>query len=281
MPVWIAGSEVPSGGGGNVVLYAVDGVTPLIGQQTKANSLPVVLPSNQVGTAGTPAADVLSVQGVAGGTPQPVDSELPAAALLADGAALPTTPTVGAQALLYDGSATRLARGTGRGAAYVAPDYLGLALSSASPNPTNNDIVMSFAGAAPSATDFQIRNTTVRTFLIPIGISGWNDWALFLHITSGFDQVMNLSWRRTWNDGGAINGDAGSVGPSTIAGGTVGVFEFVSLRAYTGTAIPATPAVFLLYSYPAGQLMQYLMFRMWFTTAPTTGDFKLFIQRRT
>lgn len=54
---------------------------PLIGQATKANSLPVAFASNQVGTAGTPSADVITVQGISGGTAQPITPSLPTAAL--------------------------------------------------------------------------------------------------------------------------------------------------------------------------------------------------------
>jgi hypothetical protein len=54
------------------------------GQATMANSAPVVIASNQSAV--------------------PVDTELPAAALLADNTALPTAPVVGAAAMLHDGT---------------------------------------------------------------------------------------------------------------------------------------------------------------------------------
>jgi hypothetical protein len=44
------------------------------GQVSKANSAPVVLANDQVGTAGTAAADVMTIQGIAGMTPVQVTS---------------------------------------------------------------------------------------------------------------------------------------------------------------------------------------------------------------
>lgn len=79
-----------------------------------------------LGTAGTPSADVLTVQGAASMTAlkvdgsavtQPVsgtvtaDTELPAAAALADGASNPTTPTAGAAGLLFNGTTWDRVRG--------------------------------------------------------------------------------------------------------------------------------------------------------------------------
>lgn len=69
-----------------------------------------------LGTAGTPSTDVVTVQGISGGTAQPVsgtvaisgtptvDTELPAAAALSDTAANPTAPAVGAFGMVYNGS---------------------------------------------------------------------------------------------------------------------------------------------------------------------------------
>jgi hypothetical protein len=65
-----------------------------------------------LGTAGSPAADVLTMQGHASGTPLPVDSELPSAVALTDNIANPTVPGVGAFGLLWDGANWDRAAGT-------------------------------------------------------------------------------------------------------------------------------------------------------------------------
>ena len=98
-PVPVSGTvtTTPSGEQ-NVNLNQVGGSAIAIGQQLSAASLPVVLPASQItsltppttvtvtqttaanlnatvvgaGTAGTPSGGVVSVQGVSGGTPQPV-----------------------------------------------------------------------------------------------------------------------------------------------------------------------------------------------------------------
>lgn len=56
-------------------------------------------------------ADGVNAGDVATGNPLPVDTELPAAAALADGAANPTTPSVGANNLVYNGTTWDRARG--------------------------------------------------------------------------------------------------------------------------------------------------------------------------
>jgi hypothetical protein len=99
------------------------------------------------GTAGAAATDVVTIQGIASGTVVPVsgtvtasgpltdaqlratavpvsgtvtaDTEMPAAAALADGAANPTTPTVGAGGLLWNGTTWDRAKGDTTNGAYV------------------------------------------------------------------------------------------------------------------------------------------------------------------
>lgn len=59
--------------GSSAYIAAKTGQLPsALGATTKAGSLSVALASNQVGTAGTPSADVLSIQGVEDGTPVPI-----------------------------------------------------------------------------------------------------------------------------------------------------------------------------------------------------------------
>lgn len=79
----------------NASLASIDGKTPALGQAVAGSSSPVVLPAAQIttltppaaitgfatavkqpalGTAGSPSTDVLSVQGVASGTPMPISA---------------------------------------------------------------------------------------------------------------------------------------------------------------------------------------------------------------
>jgi len=87
---YFQGHDLDSGAGTDYVLgvnlrlTASGGSIEAAGQKVMASSIPVVLASDQSSVA--------------------VDSELPAAAALADAAANPTTPTVGAAALLFNGT---------------------------------------------------------------------------------------------------------------------------------------------------------------------------------
>ena len=55
---------------------------PTVGAKTKASSIPVAIATETIGTAGTPSADVFSMQGVPSGTPMPASN---AVASQADG----------------------------------------------------------------------------------------------------------------------------------------------------------------------------------------------------
>lgn len=77
-----------------------------IGQKAKAASLAIALPTDQVGAAGTPAADVISVQGVASMTPLKVDGSGVTQPVSASSLPLPTGAAT--EATL----ATRAAAGT-------------------------------------------------------------------------------------------------------------------------------------------------------------------------
>lgn len=74
-PVPVSATFTPSGTQ-NVNLTQVGGGAVALGQATNAASLPVALSSSQTGTAGTPSAQVLSVQGVSGGTPLPTSTNV-------------------------------------------------------------------------------------------------------------------------------------------------------------------------------------------------------------
>lgn len=74
-PVPVSGivTATPSGTQ-DVNLLQVGGAAVTLGQAANAASIPVALSSTQTGTAGTPAAQVLSIQGVASGTAVPTSN---------------------------------------------------------------------------------------------------------------------------------------------------------------------------------------------------------------
>ena len=103
---YFQGLDLDTGGGTDLVLgvnlrlSANGGAIEALGQKVAASSIPVVIASDQssvntVVTAGTITSIVGTVT---------VDSELPAAAVLADGTTNPTVPGVGAFAMGYNGS---------------------------------------------------------------------------------------------------------------------------------------------------------------------------------
>lgn len=83
-------SAIDSTTGGNLKVSVEEFEGSVFGQDTMANSLPVTIASNQ--------------------TALTVDSELPAAAALADNTANPTAPIVGSALMVYDGTTWDLAR---------------------------------------------------------------------------------------------------------------------------------------------------------------------------
>jgi hypothetical protein len=160
------GAEVALGAGGGIKVDGSGTALPVSGPLTdvelRASAVPVSaaslpLPTGAataakqpaLGTAGSPSADVISVQGVGGGTPIPisgtvtrtpsgtqtitgtVDTELPTAAALSDSMGLaPTVPAVGAYAIAIDGSVARRVRCSTSGNLFVeGPGAAGAALT--------------------------------------------------------------------------------------------------------------------------------------------------------
>lgn len=104
---------------GNTSLSSIDTKTPALGQTTMAGSTPVAIASNQTAIPVTDNGGSLTVDGTVavssvGGTVTvsgTVDTELPAAASLADATANPSTTSVGALNLLYNGTTWDRMRG--------------------------------------------------------------------------------------------------------------------------------------------------------------------------
>lgn len=130
-----------------------DGAATLIGQKTMAASLPVVIASDQGALSVTLSSSV-------------VDTELPAAAALADNAATPTAPAVGAFNMVYDGATWDLLRGT-------AVDGMLVNLG------TNNDVTVT-SGSITADTELPaaaaLADATANPTVPGVGafMMGWN-----------------------------------------------------------------------------------------------------------
>ena len=230
------------------------------------------------GVAGTPSADVLTVQGVGGGTALPVETELPAAALLADGAALPNTPTIGNVNMFYDGSATRLARGTVRGAAYSASDYFELSLTGNAPTPSGTDL-LNYTNGTPNgpvtSSQMDIRDTAWNRIYIPLAIAGWRSIVIGIATDAPFDQALTFGFQATISTAGQqYNTAQNSI---TLAASTTANFILTS---EPGGATPSGAAAGSAYSaqFLAGAPAVVLQIRA--SVAPTAGTIKLVIARR-
>jgi len=139
------------------------------GQATSANSQPVTLASDQVGTAGTPAAQVISVQGVTGG--QPVITSLPSNAAQESGgnlAALNTTTGT---------SADTAWTGTGSSTVIAALKAIYNALVAALPAGTNViGSILNISGtiSLPTGASTSANQTTTNSTLATISTNTGN-----------------------------------------------------------------------------------------------------------
>lgn len=156
----------------NTSLSSIDGKVPVLGQALAAGSVPVVLTAAQV-TALTPPTSVTA------------DTELPAAAVLADGASNPSTPTAGSATLVYNGTTWDRARGDTTSGAWVnvkngattpIPTTMtpsastGFVRGSASATGTADTSVIAAAGVGVKnyITSIHVANTGTSTSLITL-----------------------------------------------------------------------------------------------------------------
>jgi hypothetical protein len=169
-------------------------------------------------------------------------------------------------------------RGTPRGAAYTAGDYRTILLDASTPNPTGNDVVVAFAGTAPQASDFQIRDASAHDFYIPIGASGWRDWTLFVRTSAVFNQNLVFQFFPAASTGAAFTIYGGTTA-STITSGTGRSFTMSSIVG--GTTIGASVSDLALYTFQYGSGQPYLLLRVTAGGTPSSGALELIIIRRT
>lgn len=184
-----------------------------------------------LGTAGTPSADVISVQGAAGGTALPVslsgsvDTELPAAAALGDNTANPTVPGVGSFPHLWDGAAWDRAPGT-------SADGLLVNLGA------NNDVTL---GAALPAGTNNIGDVDVLTLpALPAGTNNIGDVDV-LSIAAGDNNIGNVDIVSGPTGASALQVQGAAAHDAAVAGGPV--LGGAEARTTDGTAVASGDAV--------------------------------------
>lgn len=130
-----------------------------LGSTTAAASLSVALASDQVGTAGTGSAVVLTVQGNAGGTPLPVSGSVTASGTVTANQGTAAAATAPWSAQLSDGAAAYTAAKTGQ-----LPTALGATTKAASLSVAPATDSVGTAGTA-SATVYSVQGVASMTAL--------------------------------------------------------------------------------------------------------------------
>jgi hypothetical protein len=240
-----------------------------------------------LGTAGSPSVDVISVQGVGGGTPIPisgtvtstpsgtqtitgtVDTELPTAAALSDSMGLaPTVPAVGAYAIAIDGSVARRVRCSTSGNLFVeGPGAAGAALTGrpvavAFANGGNAVIPAVDTSGRVSITNNRIARTahlssatlpaagafTSQTpYTIPEGVVSITTYVVYTRGAAGGQVKLRPQWAN-----GTETAYETAVSGSAASGGTLR--NQIELRELLGPIVDTASAVTFLVQFdvPAG-----------------------------
>lgn len=182
---------------------------------------------------------------------------------------------------LVDNGDVGRVRMTRRRGLMTAADCFTLVLDASNPNPSGNDILV--GTSAPVASDFQIRDTNTRYFYIPIAEGGWRSCVVGFRIksVSSFDQNMNISIRIAM--GGDYNWAPSPLLACTIPVGSASlVFDSASASSTIGENIITSSAVNgQLAHVPAMGVAPAIRADISFSTAPTTGEFILYVARST
>lgn len=196
-----------------------------------------------LGTAGTASTDVITVQGIASMTAlkvdgsdvtQPVDTELPAAAALADDTANPTVPSVGALNIHFDGSTWDRTRGV-NGHQQAAAGVL-----------TGNNSVTSattlFSADFTGYDSMTVQVTSAGTSCT-ITYEGSNDNATWKAVPMYNMASLTATAATTSTAAGIYGSPMGfryfRARVSTYGSGTVTVYYFASNNTFVGPARPA------------------------------------------
>lgn len=275
------------------------------GQQAMANSVPVVIASDQdfvkaedaahsSGDKGIPALAVrkdtaAALAGTDGDyTPLESDASGRLHALAHSGA----TDDAAAAGQLYpaaglyqatadevdDGDVGRI-RMSKRRSGLWAPDVRQLSITAAAPAPSGTDIVNLAAGAIVAA-DLEIRDTSSHYIVIPMASSGWRRIVMGVLTATQFDQAGSLKLygcldaTALWSMLFSVTIPAStSVRAAIGAGGAVG---------QGGTAGGATMAYQAYWDVPAlASCFPYIIVQMSFAVAPSAGEIQLSITRST
>ncbi|MBI5035554.1 MAG: hypothetical protein HZB51_34110 [Chloroflexi bacterium] len=233
-----------------LVKWAFERMPASLGQKARAASLGVALASDQMladDAAFTPAtSQVLPV-----------------------GAAYQATPD------LVDDNDIGAFRMTIRRALLNAPDYWLLSLSSGTPVPAGSDITNQGSGALV-AGDFQIRDTNVHGFRIPL--LGWRDVTITFANAEAFNQNLSVS----------IYAGAGTGINTYLMGVTYPASQVYNFSIGHGGAVGqggnaggATVGSGVFYNVPAIAGFGYIVLYFSAAVAPAQGNFSLAVYRRT
>lgn len=167
-----------------------------------------------------------------------------------------------------------------RRAIVTAADHKILTLNSATPAPSDSDIT-NLAGSALVSGDFDIRDTNLHYFYIPMAERSWRNLGILLRSSTAFDQAATV--RLIMGIGGSsvaygllgeLTMPASSVSVSFVPSGGLGA----SMGEVVGASTMVTGAV---YAVPAFRDVSAsgIFIRVSFAVAPTTGTLVLYISR--
>ena len=190
--------------------------------QIRVTALAAVTGTATVTIKGTIGAGVMSIDNtltVAGSGTFVVDSEMPAAAVLADNTANPTTPTVGATGLLYNGTTHDRARGnwnvntgdtgaktaTGNGATQTNYDSSGavIVFNVGAVSGTTPTMVLKLQGSSDGGTTFYDLPNAATVSITATGVYVLSVYpGVTVAANAAVSHPMPRTWRVVWTIGG-------------------------------------------------------------------------------
>jgi hypothetical protein len=159
----------------------------------------------------------------------------------------------------------------------TAADYRTLLLTATNPTPTGTDIVNASLAAIVSG-DLEVRDTSAHWFFIPLNVSGWRHFALALSQESAFDQAATITVRAGYPSFGPVGLLASFIWPASGSQFTIVEGTNVGQGGTLGGATVASNAVYVI---PITLACRYIIISITFSVAPTTGKFRIDIERST
>jgi hypothetical protein len=167
-----------------------------------------------------------------------------------------------------------------RRAVITAMDHKILTLNSATPVPSDSDIVNGAGGAIVSG-DLSIRDTSNHFFYIPMGERSWRNLGVILQSPTAFDQAATVRIIAGVSGSSVAYGVLGELTlPASIVG--VALLPYGGLGASLGEIVGASTMVTgAVYAVPAFRdvASSGILLRVSFSVAPTVGTLALYISR--